>query len=167
MNFPQASRQHRDCILGCSFLLAAWDFFPKGAEVPSELRTACEALRAIHQSLAVDRLSAGAIRDIDRCCETAAEAGVGYDSDWAFSEIWKGWMRMFFLGWYALTDAVNTASAWIPKQAKLWELAQKKMDVLYARWIKKWPREEMFACRVWCSEASPYAHKELKEWITA
>ena len=165
MNYPSSSQQHRDCILGCAYLLAAWDFFPKDAEVPSELRTACEALKAIHQSLAVDKLPAGAIRDIDRSCTIAADAGIGYDSNWNPSEIWKGWIRMFFLGWYALTDAVNTASAWIPKQAQLWKLAQEKMDILYARWIRRWPREELFACKVWCSEASPYAHKELKEWI--
>lgn len=166
MRYPTASQQHRDCILGCSFLLAAWDFFPKSVEPPAELRTACGALRAIHQSLAVDKLPAGAIRDIDACCDTAADGGVGYDSDWEPSEIWKGWMRMFFLGWYALTDAVNTASAWVPKQAELWKTAQKAADVLYFRWIKKYPREEQFACRVWCADASPYARPELKEWLS-
>ena len=167
MRYPTASQQHRDCILGCSFLLAAWDFFPKNAERPAELRTACGALRAIHQSLAVDRLSAGALRDIGRCCDAAADGGIGYDSDWEPAEIWKGWMRMFFIGWYAMTDAINIAPAWVQKQEPLWRTAQKNMDVLYARWVKKWPREEMFACRVWCALASPHAHKELEEWINA
>lgn len=165
MKYPAASQQHRDAVLGCAFLLAAWDFFPKGVERPAELRTGCGALKAIHQSLAVDKMPAGAIRDIDSACDIAASMGIGYDSTWESSSIWKGWLRLFFLGWYAMTDAVNAAPAWIQKKADLWRLAQVEMDKLYARWLKKYPREELFACRVWCSEASPYAHKELKEWI--
>lgn len=165
MQYPASSAQHRDCVLGCSFLLTAWDFFPKGLERPVELRTACEALKAIHGSLAVDRMPAGELRDINAACERATDDGIWYDSEWEPSEVWKGWMRMFFIGWYALTDAVNTASAWVSKQHNLWSAAQKAADVLYARWSKKYPREELFACRVWCSSASPHAHPELEEWI--
>ena len=166
MHYAENSRQHRDCILGCSFPLCAWDYFPKGRERPAELRTACEALLAIHHGLAVDALSRGALRDIDKACELAADAGIGYDSEWPSDEVWKGWLKMFFLGWYAMTDAVNTAHAWVAKQAENWRIAQQNMDILYGRWLKKFPREEMFACRVWCSEASPYAHKELKEFLS-
>lgn len=167
MHYASESRQHRDCILGCSFPLCAWDYFPEGRERPAELKTACEALKIIHRSLAVDLLSKGAVRDIDKACDIAASAGIGYETEWPPEEIWKGWLRMFFVGWYAMTDAVNTAHAWVEKSRDLWRTAQKQMDILYARWAKKFPREELFACRVWCAEASPYAHKELKEWIKA
>ena len=166
MHYAESSTQHRDCILGCSFPLCAWDYFPKGRERPAELRTACEALLAIHHGLAVDALSRGALRDIDKACELAAGAGIGYDSEWPSDEVWKGWLKMFFLGWYAMTDAINTAHVWVAKQAENWRIAQQNMDILYGRWLKKFPREEMFACRVWCSEASPYAHKELKEFLS-
>ena len=167
MQYAANSRQHRDCILGCSFPLCAWDYFPKGKERPVELRTACEALLAIHHSLAVDALSKGAVRDIDKACELATNGGIGYETEWTPDEIWRGWLKMFFVGWYAMTDAINTAHVWVAKQADNWKTAQKNMDILYNRWIRRWPREELFACKVWCSEASPYAHKELKEWIEA
>lgn len=79
--YPTSPFEHRDAVLGISFPLAAIDFFPEVCGKPSPaLQKLRPILKRLHDSLKVDRLSAGESRAIKAACDGAADNGAIYDT---------------------------------------------------------------------------------------
>ena len=74
--YPTSPFEHRDAVLGISFPLAAIDYYPAVCGKPSPaLQKLRPILKRLHDSLKVDRLSAGENRAIKAACDGAADNG--------------------------------------------------------------------------------------------
>lgn len=81
MKRPHDSRQHRDCVLGVSFLISTIDYWPPWRGRLASVDNVRPLLAKIHASLVVDRIPEGEARDIGKACDAAADFGAAYDSE--------------------------------------------------------------------------------------
>lgn len=106
MQYPEKPFEHRDAVLGISFPLAAIDCYPTACGQPSlALQKLRPILKRLHDSLKVDRLSAGEDRAIEAACHGAADNGAIYDNTASKNEQLHGWRIMWFTSEYAFDDA--------------------------------------------------------------
>ena len=95
--YPTSPFEHRDAVLGISFPLAAIDFFPEVCGKPSPaLQKLRPILKRLHDSLKVDRLSAGESRAIKAACDGAADNGAIYDTTATKEEQMRDWRVIWF-----------------------------------------------------------------------
>ena len=161
-----ASRQHRDCVLGVSFLISTIQYWPQWRGRLPSVDQCLPPLQKIHRSLEVDRIPEGEARDIGRACDAAADFGAAYDSEWSREEQYKGWLRMWFMGACAFEDAYRLSEAWVKPSRDLWNKAAEAIGKVSRSLAKHHPEEAIAGERIWCAHASPYAHPELEEWIS-
>lgn len=163
MTYPEKPFAHRDAVLGVSFPLAAIDFFPEVCGKPSPaLMRLRPILKRLHDSLKVDRLSAGENRAIKAACDGAAENGAIYDTTAPKDEQLRGWRVIWFTAEYAFGDAYVLADAWREKCSELWQEAKAIIDRVTCAMYLHHPAEEEEACRIWCCHASPYKNPRLE-----
>ena len=161
-----ASRQHRDCVLGISFLISTITYWPSWRGRLPSVDQCLPPLQKIHRSLEVERIPEGEARDIGRACDAAADFGAAYDSEWSREEQYKGWLRMWFMGAMAFEDAYRLSDAWVRPFRDLWDKAAEAIAKASRGLAKAHPQEAIEGERIWCAHASPYAHPELEEWIS-
>ena len=70
-----ASRQHRDAVLGVSFLISTIDYWPQWRGRLPSVDSVRPWLAKIHHSLEVERIPEGEARDIGKACDAAADHG--------------------------------------------------------------------------------------------
>lgn len=161
--YPTSPFEHRDAVLGISFPLAAIDFYPEACGRPS---TALQRLRPIlkrlHDSLKVDRLSAGESRAIEAACDGAADNGAIYDTTATREEQLRRWRVIWFVAEYAFGDAFVMAASWRDKHLDLWRAAKAIIDRVTRSMYQYHPAEEEEACKIWCCYASPYKNPRLE-----
>ena len=165
IRYPVASTQHRDAVLGVSFLISTIDYWPPWRGRLASVDKVRPLLAKIHHSLVVDRIPEGEARDIGRACDAAADNGAVYDSEWPREEQYKGWLKMWFLGVSAFEDAHRLSEAWVKPFRDLWEQAAEAVQKASRSLAKAHPQEALEGERIWCAHASPYHHEELEEWI--
>ena len=165
VHYPRDSRAHRDCVLGVSFLIATCREFPKVRTPLPGIAKVLPTLREIHQTLWVGKLPSGSARDIARACDDATEWGAAYDDKWSPAEQYAGWLRMWFMGYYAFLDAYATADSWVAPKIALWRKAKIVLDRISTMLELSFPKEAADGCRIWCAHVSPYHHEELEDWI--
>ena len=161
-----ASRQHRDCVLGVSFLISTIDYWPSWRGRLPSVDNVRPLLAKIHKSLEVERIPEGEARDIGRACDAAADFGAAYDSEDTREEQYSGWLRMWFMGAMAFEDAYRLSDAWVRPFRDLWDKAAEAIAKASRGLAKAHPQEAIDGERIWCAHASPYHHEELEDWIT-
>lgn len=161
----QASRQHRDCVLGVSFLISTIDYWPSWRGQLPSVQKVRPLLQKIHDSLVVERIPEGEARDIGRACDAAADFGAAYDSEDTREQQYSGWLRMWFMGASAFEDAHRLSEAWVTPSRDMWAKAAEAIAKASRGLAKAHPQEALDGERIWCAHASPYAHPELEEWI--
>ena len=162
--YPTSPYEHRDAVLGISFPLAAIDYYPKACGKPSPaLQKLRPILRRLHDSLKVDRLSAGENRAITAACDGAAENGAIYDTTATMDEQLRGWRVIWFVAEYAFGDAYVLADTWREKRPELWKETKVIIDRVTSAMYRHHPSEEEEACRIWCCHASPYRNPKLED----
>ena len=161
-----ASRQHRDAVLGVSFLISTIDYWPQWRGRLASVDKARPLLQKIHDSLVVERIPEGEARDIGRACDAAADFGAAYDSEDTRDQQYSGWLRMWFMGACAFEDAYRLSDAWVRPFRDLWDKANEAVQKASRSLAKAHPQEAIEGERIWCAHASPYAHPELEEWIS-
>ncbi len=165
IRYPVASTQHRDAVLGVSFLLSTIGYWPAWRGQLPSVQKVRPLLQKIHHSLEVDRIPEGEVRDIGRACDEAADHGAVYDSEWSREEQYRGWLKMWFMGVCAFEDAHRLAEAWVAPCRDLWAKAAEAIASASRGLAKHHPEEAVAGERIWCAHASPYAHPELEKWI--
>ena len=166
MRRPHDSRQHRDCVLGVSFLISTIDYWPTWRGRLPSVDKVRPLLAKIHHSLEVERIPEGEARDIGRACDAACDWGAAYDSEDTREEQYRGWLRMWFLGASAFEDAHRLSEAWVRPFRDLWKQAAEAIQKASRSLAKAHPQEALEGERIWCAHASPYAHPELEEWMS-
>ena len=161
-----ASRQHRDCVLGVSFLISTISYWPAWRGRLPSVDQCLPLLQKIHHSLEVERIPEGEARDIGRACDAAADFGAAYDSEDTREEQYRGWLRMWFMGASAFEDAYRLSEAWVRPSRDLWAKAAEAIKKASRGLAKAHPQEALDGERIWCAHASPYHHEELEEWIS-
>lgn len=166
MQYPEKPFEHRDAVLGISFPLAAIDCYPTACGQPSlALQKLRPILKRLHDSLKVDRLSAGEDRAIEAACHGAADNGAIYDNTASKNEQLHGWRIMWFTSEYAFGDAWVMAPSWRDKNMPIWREAKTIIDRVTRSMYQHHPAEEEEACRIWCCHASPYRNPRLEAAI--
>ena len=164
--YPTSPFEHRDAVLGISFPLATIDFFPEVCGKPSPaLQKLRPILKRLHDSLKVDRLSAGESRAIKAACDGAADNGAIYDTTEPKDEQLRGWRVIWFVAEYAFSDAYVLADTWREKRPELWQEAKTIIDRVTSAMYRHHPSEEEEACRIWCCHASPRKNPALEDII--
>ena len=164
MQYPEKSFEHRDAVLGISFQLGAIDYYPAVCGKPSpDLQKLRPILKRLHDSLKVDRLSAGESRAITAACDGARDNGSGYDTEAGKEEQLRGWRIMWFVAEYAFGDAYVLAETWRNKALPLWNEAKTIIDRVTRTMYQHHPAEEEEACRIWCCHASPRKNPKLED----
>jgi len=161
-----ASRQHRDCVLGVSFLISAIDYWPTWRGPLPSVQKVRPLLQKIHDGLVVERIPEGEARDIGKACDRACDYGAAYDSEDPREEQYKGWLRMWFMGASAFEDAYRLSESWVTPSRDLWTKAAEAIAKASRGLAKAHPQEAIDGERIWCAHASPYHHEELEEWIS-
>lgn len=161
--YPPSPYEHRDAVLGISFPLAAIDYYPTVCGKPSPaLMRLRPILKRLHDSLKVDRLSAGESRAIEAACDGAADNGAIYDTTATREEQMRGWRVIWFTAEYAFGDAYVLADTWREKRPDLWQEAKVIIDRVTSAMYRHYQAEEEEACRIWCCHASPYRNPKLE-----
>mgnify|MGYP000135095273 CR=1 FL=1 len=161
--YPTSPFEHRDAVLGISFPLAAIDYYPAVCGKPSPaLQKLRPILKRLHDSLKVDRLSAGESRAIKAACDGARDNGSGYDTEASREEQMRGWRIMWFVSEYAFGDAYVLAETWRNKALPLWNEVKGIIDRVTRAMYQHHPEDEEEACRIWCCHASPYKNPRLE-----
>ena len=161
--YPTSPFEHRDAVLGISFPLAAIDYYPAVCGKPSPaLQKLRPILKRLHDSLKVDRLSAGENRAIKAACDGAADNGAIYDTTATREEQMRGGRVIWFTAEYAFGDAYVLADTWRDKHAALWQEAKTIIDRVTRTMYQHHPADEEEACRIWCCHASPYRNPRLE-----
>ena len=163
--YPKSSTQHRDAVLGVSFLLGTIDYWPKGRPLLAGIQKALPTLIKIHDLLGVEKMPEGEVRDIGKAGDLAVDHGAYYDTQWDAAAQYKGWLVMWFMSCAAFEDALNIAPAWVEPCRDLWDKAADALGRVSRSLAHRYPREAIEGERIWCAHASPYAHPELEEWI--
>lgn len=162
MNYPSNSTDHRNCVLGISWPLAAIDYYPQKYGEPSPaMQRLRPILKALHDSLKVDILSAGANRDIKAACDAAAEHGAVYDDKEDAKTQYKHWLVIWFTAENAFADADARSTEWKNKRPDLWAKARESLNRISTALYKHHPAEESEGFKIWCCYASPYHDESL------
>lgn len=164
--YPRSSIQHRDAVLGVSFLLGTIEFWPKGRPMLQSIQKVLPVLVKIHDLLGVEKMPEGEVRDIGRAGDAAVDFGAYYDSEWDADSQYRGWLRMWFLSCAAFEDALHIAPSYVEPSRDLWIKAQGIIDRMNQTLARRYAREAQEGFAIWCAHASPYHHEELEEWIT-
>ena len=161
--YPTSPFEHRDAVLGISFPLADIDYYPAVCGKPSPaLQKLRPILKRLHDSLKVDRLSAGESRAIEAACDGATDNGAIYDTTEPKEEQMRGWRVIWFVAEYAFGDAWVMAPSWRDKNMPIWREAKTIIDRVTRSMYQHHPTEEEEACRIWCCHASPYRNPRLE-----
>ena len=167
MKRPHNSFQHRDAVLGISFLISTIQYWPKWRGQLPGVQKCLPLLQKIHDTLVVERIPEGEARDIGRACDRACDYGAAYDSEDTHEQQYAGWLRMWFMGAAAFEDAHRLSEAWVEPSRDLWAKTAEAIGKVSRSLAKHHPREAIAGERIWCAHASPYAKPELEEWIRA
>lgn len=161
---PHAPFQHRDCVMGVTFVLDSIRNYP-GKELPQQLVEARAVFRELEKTLQVDQMPKGALRDIDATVSAITDGGGTYSMEDDERAKRRGWVQMWLSAVYAFQDARNTCPAWVEPHRALWDRADSAIDGITATYMALYPKQHQAACRTWCCHASPHARPELEEWI--
>lgn len=165
-NQETRAREHRDCLLGVSFPLAAINLYPHACGSPSP---ALEKVRVIlvklHKILEMGTVSRGEDRDIEETCAAAIAHGCYYEDTETPKQQLARWRVMWFVSEYAFGDAYSLSGYWKLKAPSLWKDAKGYIDRITTTMCRYHPAEEEEACKIWCCFASPYRNPNLvKTW---
>lgn len=163
MTSQTRGREHRDCLLGVSFPLAAINLYPHACGSPSPaLEKVRVILEKLHKILEMGTVSIGEDRDIEETCAAAISHGCYYDDTATPKEQLARWRVMWFVSEYAFGDAYVLAETWRNKALPLWQEAKVIIDRVTRTMYQHHPEDEEEACRIWCCHASPYRNPRLE-----